>query len=367
VLARKGEPEQALESLTQGNELLRQIAGKNDEAGPLAVVYGTVMLNLGRYDEAAGATRSALAELPDPPNPAVAANLHDVLGKVHFFKGELAQSLKQFQMALDLRLAAAEQKGLIKSYSNLAVVYGHQKRYAEALQANQASLEIAEHIGDAVALGTLYNNMAADAVNQGDFERAIESHNRSLALHKRMGNPQGLALAHYNLGDVYRRLEKFELATEHLLQAIDLARQASDEDTIIGSAGALAEVYFAQGRTEEALARCLESLDRASRIQDAYWQPESLQLMGRIYHSMQHWSEARTCFEEASQIWREREAGLDLFHTLLNWAKMERDAAQPMHAQELCAQAVTLAEELQVDDLRAQATTLQSALIVPSD
>ncbi len=129
VLARKGEPEQALENLTRGNELLRQIAGPNTEAGPLAVIYGTVMLNLGRYDEAAAATQSALAEPPNPANPAVAANLHDVLGKVHFFKGELAQSLEQFQIALNLRLAAAEQKGLIKSYSNLAVVYGHQKRY----------------------------------------------------------------------------------------------------------------------------------------------------------------------------------------------------------------------------------------------
>ncbi len=99
-----------------------------------------------------------------------------------------------------------------------------------------------------------------------------------------------MALAHCNLGDVYRHLENFELATEHLLQAIDLAQQASDEDTIIGSAVALAEVYFAQGRTEEALARCLESLDRANRIQDAFWRPESLQLMGRIYHSLQHWT-----------------------------------------------------------------------------
>jgi tetratricopeptide (TPR) repeat protein len=364
VLARKGEPERALENLTQGNELLTQVAGQNNEAGPLAVVYGTVMLNLGRYDEAVTATETALAQ---PVNPAVAANLHDVLGKVHFFKGELVQSLKQFQIALDLRLSSPEQKGLIKSYSNLAVVYGHQKRYADALQANQTALGIAEHVGDTVALGMLYNNMAADAANQGYYDQAIEFHNRSLALHERMGDLQGLALAHRNLGDVYRQLGNFELTTNHVLQSIDLAQQASDEGTIIASVIALAEVNFTQGHLEEALIHCRESLDRAEAIQNAFWRPVSLQLMGRIYQSMRRWPEARTSFNEASQIWRDREAWIDLSNTLLSWVKMERDAGQLAQARELCTQAATLAKDIQADDLLAQAMTLQSELAEQSN
>ncbi|HTP09318.1 MAG TPA: tetratricopeptide repeat protein [Anaerolineae bacterium] len=363
VLARQGEPERALENLTHGTELLKQVAGQNDEAGPLAVVYGTVMLNLGHYAEAVTATQLALAQ---PVNPAVAANLHDVLGKVHFFKGELASSLEQFQIALDLRRSTPGQKSLLKSYSNLAVVYGHQKRYADALQANQIALEIAEHVGDIVALGMLYNNMAADAANQGYYDQAIEFHNRSLALHERMGDLQGLALAHRNLGDVYRQLGNFELTTNHVLQSIDIARQASDEGTIIASIIALAEVCFTQNRLEEALSHCQESLDRAEAIQNAFWRPVSLQLMGRIYQSMRRWPEARTSFNEACQIWRDREAWIDLSNTLLSRAKMERDVGQLAQARELCAQAATLAKDSQADDLLAQAMTLQSELTAQS-
>jgi tetratricopeptide (TPR) repeat protein len=360
VLARQGEPELALEKLTNAYELLKQVAEPTSEAGPLAVAYGTVMLNLGRYDEAAAAARTALAQLPNPANSAVAANLHDMLGKVHYHTGQLTQSLEQFEIALNLRLSVAHQKGLIKSYSNLAVVYGHQRRYSDTLQANQAALKIAESIGDTIALGMLYNNMAVDAVEQGDFEQAIDFHNHSLALHEKMGDFQGLALAHRNLGEVYRYQERFDLATEHVRQAIELARQASDEDTIIGGVVALAEVHFAQGDLEEALMLCRESLDRATRIHNMAWRPVSLQLMGSIYHSLRRYAEARVSFDEASQIWREREAWIDLFSTLLSWAKMERDADQPAQARELWARAVALAKDIQAGELLAQAQELQS-------
>jgi ATP/maltotriose-dependent transcriptional regulator MalT len=260
VLARKSKNQAALACLARGRALLQAARATPVERARLAVGQGTVLVALGRYDEAAAEAQAALDQLGETANPRIAADLHDVVGKVRFFKGEFAGSLERFQAALELRRACADQQGTIKSYSNQAVVYGEQNRYAEALRANQAALEIAEHIGDTVALDALYTNMAADSIEQGDYNQAIEFNQRSLALCEKMGNTHGMSITHRNLGEVYRHLERFGMAVEHLSCAIEFANQADDRYGAIDVMNQLAEIHLAQGQIELALARCQEAL-----------------------------------------------------------------------------------------------------------
>jgi len=361
VLSRKGEYDEALTNLLSGRDLLADSDSDDgvDESAQLAVVYGTVLLALGLSDDAVTEAQTALNELQGASaNPRIAADLHDLIGKVHFFRGDFAKSLEQFQSALELRKTCSDERGVIKSYSNLAVVYGEQNRYAEAQQASRAALEVAEQMGDTVALAILYTNMAADYVDQGAYDQAIDFHKRSLALYEKTGNVQKLSVAHHNLGDAYRRIGCFDLATEHLRQAIEFANQVADQSGVIGALEALAEVYLAQGHVEEALARCSESLQMAEDFNDQFWRPRNLWLLGRIHHAMRRWDEARTYFGKACQIWHEREAWLDLSGTILSWARLEKDAGQVNRACELSTEAAALADKYEADDLMQQASAL---------
>jgi len=359
VLSRKGEYDDALACLARGRDLLVDIDSATDESARLVVGYGTVLLALGRHDDAILEAQITLDRLSETsPNPRIVADLHDLIGKAHFFKGEFARSLDEFQSALRLREGCSDQQGVIKSLSNLAVVYGEQNRYVEALQANQAALDIAECIGDEVALATLYMNMAADYIDQGVYERAIDFNIRALKLGESMGNVYQLAIGHHNLGDLYRRIEHFDLSADHLKRAIEFAKQASYHNGVIRSMETLAKVYLAQGHVEDALASCLKSLRLAEQTGSQLWQPAILHLLGRIHHLLHRRDEARTHFAEACQIWRKREAWLDLANALLSWAKMEQDDGQVNRALELCVEAATLADRHRADDLMKQTSAL---------
>lgn len=359
VLSRKGEYQEALVCLERGRDLVIDISEANDESALLAVGYGTVLLALERFDDVIVEVQTALDQMGKAPvNPRIAADLYDLLGKVHYFEGEFAESLEQFRSALKLREGASDQQGVIKSYSNLAVVYGGQNRYDEALKANETALEIAEHIGDEVAIATLCMNMTADYIDQGAYKQAIEFSNRALNLSDKMGNVYQLAIIHHNLGDLYKRMGDLELAIAHLTQAIDFAKQMEDQGGMIGTMIELADVYLVLGRVNDALAQGLESLHLIEQSGIAFWRPASLHSLGSTYAAMQRWDEGRETLEEACQIWREREAWMDLCDTLLCWAKLEQAAGQINRGLTLCEEAHTLATKYQADDLAKQASAL---------
>lgn len=147
ILARQGVYDEALILLERGRELLNNAPGLSDEQASVALGYGTALLSLGRYVEAIAEANMGLNKLdPSRDDPCLLADLHDLIGKADFFMSNFEKSLERFQMALSLRVKCSDPRGRIKSYSNMAAVYGELNRYADAFQANETSLHLAGRI-----------------------------------------------------------------------------------------------------------------------------------------------------------------------------------------------------------------------------
>ncbi len=345
VLVRLGDYDQALNHLEQGRELLVSAGGMTDEQARVALGFGTAFLALGRYGEAIAEANDGLNNMDTTrDDPCLRADLQDLIGKANFFMGNFEESLQRFQTSLYLRATCSDFRGNIKSYSNLATVYGELNRYAEAHQANETALEMAEKTGDVVSLAMLYNNMAGDYLEQGKFDHAIDYSDRSLILYQRMGNVQGLAIVHDNLGRIYLRTGRLNRAAEHLDQAIELAGQVEDQHGVTSGLKERAELYLAQGKTNEALEGCRAAMDAAEQENSVFWRPEILDLLGRIHYIRNEQDAADKAFNEACQIWRERQADIDLARTLLHWAKLTQSFNEKDRARIMCQEAAALAE-----------------------
>ena len=355
VLYRQSAFEESLAAFMHGRALLAERPDAVQETGQLAVGYGSTLLALGRYDEALAEAWRGLVQLPETQlQPDIEANLCDLIGKVAFYKGDFGESLVQFQTALTLRQGIADLRGVIKSYSNVAVVYGQQNRYEEAMRANESALEIAERIGDTVALGMLYNNIASDFAESGEYDKAIDFHQRSLSLSEKANDRSGVSTAHQNLGQIYRLTKLFDQSVLHLTQAVELAKRIGAEDLILTTTTMLAETHLAQGRIDESLAECTDALRRSDMISNMSFRPTCLDLLGRIYSSMKRWSEARQCFAEAIKLQQDQETAEDLVNTYLHWSQLERLAGESNRAQELCDKATDKAIECKSESLRKQ-------------
>ena len=281
VLTRKGDYDLARQSYRQASDLLSQ-TDLPEEHALLSVGIGTLGLSIGEYDEIMAEVQDELARSSAAVNPLVVAELHDLAGKAYYFKGDLANSTAHFEAAHARREAANDLRGVLRSHSNLAVVYGAQQRLDDAVRTNQSALEIAEKIGDVVALTLIYTNLAADYSELGQYEQAIEFHTKSLHLAERMGNVQGLRLAHQNLGDVYRLITRFDEAFTHITHAIEMADQVNDTHVMIGSRYGLALLYFDQNDMDSAARLVRHALQIATEAGDLHWLPRCEALMERI-------------------------------------------------------------------------------------
>lgn len=166
VQARLGEYEEALATFERGREALCDVPEAQGEDAQITVGITTVLLNQGENDAALAEVKPVLEALDQQQFPEPAADLNDVVGKAYYFEQDFSSALVHFQAALDLRLYQQDRQGILKSYSNLAIVHGHRNRYADSTQANEAALEIAEQIGDLVAISTLYRKLSICRLRQ---------------------------------------------------------------------------------------------------------------------------------------------------------------------------------------------------------
>lgn len=363
VLAREGDYPQALLSFANGHRLLLTLGESRCEWAMLAVGSSTVLLNLGRYDEAKTEAQAVLTQTDSASQPRLVADARDLLGKIAYFQGDFETSIAEFQIALDLRQRLNDQREILKSHSNLAVVYGEQNQHEQALQINQSALEIAERIGDAIAVASLFANMGTEYESLGKSAQALELHGKALALYEKMGSQAGLMTAHHNLGDIYSKMQQFDSAVDHLQQAIGLAEQLNEPDMKLSSLSVMAEVQFRSGRTVEALGQVLLSMQIADEIEHKQWLPFNLTLLGQIYFKLSNFSQARAAFRKAAEIWHERSQPKQLVGIWLEWACVEQADGDQAQALALCEQALQCATEHNMAEVARQAEEFRRAFL----
>lgn len=281
VLTRKGDYELARQSYRQASDLLSQ-TDLPEENALLSVGIGTLRLSVGEYDEIMAEVQDELARSSAAVNPLVVAELHDLAGKAYYFKGDLANSTAHFEAAHARREAANDLRGVLRSHSNLAVVYGAQQRLDDAVRTNLSALEVAERIGDTVALAMIYTNLAQDYADQGKFDPAIDFNNRALTLAERMGNVHGIGLARLNSGNIYRQLCEFDIALGHIQSALALIDQINDAHLKISGRLTLAEIYLDQSDFETAAQEAQNAFAMAEEKGNLHWLPVSQALLGKI-------------------------------------------------------------------------------------
>jgi predicted O-linked N-acetylglucosamine transferase (SPINDLY family) len=234
--------------------------------------YGSVLKNLGRFDEALGSYQRAIDIAPN-----LAEAYHD-RGNTQTELGRLEEALDSYQCALKIRPDYAEvlynrgnaqtelgrldealdsYQGALKikpdyaeAYNNRGVALHALKRFEEARESYERALEI-----DADYAEACYNHGLA-LRELGRFEEALDSYERALKI------KPDYAEAHNNRGVALQALRRFEEARESYERALTIKPNLAE--AWYGCGNALSEL----GRFEEAL----DSYERALKLEpDQKW------------------------------------------------------------------------------------------------
>lgn len=351
VTARQGDISAALEWLEQAHALQNVASIPLQIQAGLRVSRGTVLMQLGRYAEAATEAEAVLTSTDSAQSPRTVADAHDLLGKITYFWGKIPDAIEQFDAALALRKQQGDPRDILRSYSNLAIVYERQGRTGAAIESNLAALATAERIGDIVAAAHIEANLGIAYAAQADYERALRSFDHAHTRFVRMRALSGLQAISLNLADTYMQLNQLDQAQAYVTAALGLADQLNDPEAKIWSKVTLAQIQLRQGWPEQALQTASEGQRMAAEIGIA-GRADIHTLFAAIYCALGQLSEARTAYRQAILGWQENEAWPDLLTAYLDWMAMEQTQGDAEQAAELLSVARQLVAAHGLDPLK---------------
>ncbi|MCF8259098.1 MAG: tetratricopeptide repeat protein, partial [Flavobacteriales bacterium] len=139
-----------------------------------------------------------------------------LIGLVHYFRGNLADALIQWQEAETSYRAADDTIGLANILSNMGAIYFNQSQYSKAIDLYLKSLSLAEITKDTMRIGTVLQNIGAVHLEKHDHDLALQAYQKVIPLFKAIGYDEGIGLAYLNIGEVHRARGDLENAISNL-------------------------------------------------------------------------------------------------------------------------------------------------------
>jgi CHAT domain-containing protein len=242
------------------------VAGKtDDQLIKVRILSHTASLQsyLGKNDVADKTLRRALALLKtDSSLSETIANVHGELishlAEVSYAKGDLAQSLKQYEQARKLVHNDRQVEARIHLFTGY--IYGSigapEKAVSEITQALNLYKAINNKLGEGLALTALGLSHSLDR----DENRAIELHREAISIFRSIGDRHSEAIALNALGQAYENLNEYTIALNNYENALRLFQTTDALDGAAIAVFKIARIYRLSGKPDQALAfyeRCL--------------------------------------------------------------------------------------------------------------
>lgn len=248
-------------------DALERLGGTQDPLCPqLLVRLGACLTYLNRREEAETALREALSAATLPPEDAALAHTH--LGRVHYYRGEIALAGEAYQRSLQGYRALAHAAGMSGAYNGLATVASSRGELARAhhllLRALACARRTSDHQGAALALV----NLSTLAQRQQDAAAAARYADAAHELFTALGSELGLAQAEVRLATASCSLGSVARAMVLAERALERYRRLGDGQGEVAARRAYAQALAAQGHVARAADELRRAYAGAHRLQN---------------------------------------------------------------------------------------------------
>jgi tetratricopeptide (TPR) repeat protein len=132
------------------------------------------------------------------------AMLEQAWGEYWRRSGDLRQALEHKHRALHIYERLGDRPAILKTYANLALVYGDGKDFARAIDYSQRVLAMAERLAvEPETVAGTHQNLGAAYFWQGKYELAIDHYKQALVISQQARLRVFVGRAHYNLAEAY--------------------------------------------------------------------------------------------------------------------------------------------------------------------
>lgn len=222
-------------------------------------------------------------------------------GRQLFLRGELAQALTVYELALGVAEKIGDRAGMMAVLGHIGNIHETQGSYTQALEFSRRSLKLAEEAGDKRGVAAALNSLGNTLDYMGEVSSALEHYRRGLAMATEAEDRVLLARLHNNIGLVHRSQGDPLRALEHIQRSLKLAEEAKDRVSILRALHNVGIVHAWQGNYEQAFEYYQKSLAIAEQLGAKTLVPRILGNMGIAQAARGKHAEALEYHRKASE------------------------------------------------------------------
>ncbi len=268
---RVGEHEAALASHEEG---LRQLSGLRqpdlqiDLEIDLRHGKSLALRDLGDWEGAFNAARSALARAGRGELDRQRANLFNTLGNLYAARGDFRRAERLIRRGLRIGEQVGDEVLELRLRNNLGNVLWKTGRFDQARDLYSRNLAFYERTNDVWGQLFALNNLGILECSRGNWMAAREPLTRSIEVTRRLGARETEVTQRLNLGEAEEILGHWPRAQRHLERALKLLEDTPEHPDRFAVLAQLASLDRKRGRSAEAERRAREALAGAEVVGD---------------------------------------------------------------------------------------------------
>jgi tetratricopeptide (TPR) repeat protein/predicted Ser/Thr protein kinase len=242
-----GNPQAALDSLTQGLNLAIQVDNQEQRALILLSI-GISYRSLNKLDEAQRNYQDSIAINEKIGQKRGVAAALDELADLQQTSGKPEAALASYIKALTLLREIGMKEEMASTLTSMGTLYVDQGQFDKALDVFKQALQIQRDAGDQSYEAQCLNNIGGVYLAMGDGNNAFTYYQQALQVREKLGVPGDLAETLEGLSEAYTSSGQYEQAMTSLMRALELGRKAGNAGIVAVVEHQMGLVFEYQGR-----------------------------------------------------------------------------------------------------------------------
>ena len=357
AMIRTGKPQEAIPLLRESAELAHN-AGYTWGYGRALANVAVALQAVGDLDGAERYNSQALAIVKQLDSVTAIAAQYYILGMLLRDRGNLSQSLHNFDQALEWDVRNADRLMQTRVLNLSAEVLTSMGDLAGARQRLERALALSQAIGDKPDEAAVRDTLASLLEEQGNLAEARKRHEEAFFLLRKAGDSSVAAMALAGSARAAARLGDLRVAWQHSAQAQASKQQAGDRVGIGRILGIRARIAFQMGDLAASRTITEEQLRIARQTGARSLTATALQNRGRADFAAGDLPAARAAFDEALQVGSSNGEELRVAEIRVDLATLALEGDQAGQAATLARQAAAWYRNHDLGDGEARAQAL---------
>ena len=249
-------------------------------------------------------------------------------GDVAFYQRQLNKADALYDQSLALAEKLGLNKVLVNIYQNKSMIYTDMQQHKSAMRFLKKALKNAYLIDSPDQIKNILNQVATNYHSLGELDSAIIYFHKTIVFKNKKNDNEGLISDYSALGNLYRERGSYIQAQEQLLKGLKVAEFEKDTFSMMTLFSEIGDVYAAQEGWNKSEEHYKKALELAQLKKRQFIEARCLSKLANIYQLQNQEKKAIEYYEQALMLYEKNNSKINAADVQINLSKLYKEGNQ---------------------------------------